>query len=131
CRGLSGVPLAAGSSCTFSMYVMENVRLGRSAERQLDDLRRHRAVADNKRVAHARLPAHDRERDRPEHGRDDDRGDAPDLALAEPERLAGARRAGQPQPAQVAVRLAAPVQPSDRLLADVAALREADGAVVE
>ena len=42
----------------------------------------------------------------------------------------GAAR-GQPQPAQVAVRLAAEVQPRDRLLADVAALLERDRAVVE
>ena len=50
-----------------------------------------------------------------------------------PRRSGGAAldRLGQPQPAQVAVRLAAPVQPRDGLLADVAALREAHGAVVE
>ena len=43
-------------------------------------------------------------------------------------RSAGSR---QPQAAQVAVRLAPVVEPRDRLLADVAALREAHGALVD
>ena len=54
-----------------------------------------------------------------------------DLALAEPQRLAVGGRAAQPQPAQVAVRLAAEVQPRDGLLADVAALLERHRARVQ
>ena len=46
------------------------------------------------------------------------------LALAEHERRAGLDRRGEPQPAQVAVRLALVEQASDRFLADVATLAE-------
>ena len=67
----------------------------------------------------------------PSRGDVHDRPERPDLALAEPQRGTRRRGRGQPQPAQVAVRLAAEVQPRDRLLADVAALLERHRAVVE
>ena len=57
--------------------------------------------------------------------------DAPDLLLAELQRGARLDRRAEPQAAQVAVRLAAVEEPRDGLLADVAALGEGDGALVE
>ncbi len=51
--------------------------------------------------------------------------------VLEREFIARLRRAAKPQAAEVAIGLAAVVQPRDRLLADVAALRERDRAFVE
>ncbi len=105
-------------------------RGGGLGEGEVDDLCGPRTVvADRERVARAGLAAHERERDRRRAaGRPRRSPSLPDLAVAEAQRGAALDRLGQPQAAQVAVRLAAPVQPRDRLLADVAALREAHGA---
>ena len=61
----------------------------------------------------------------PERGGDDGRRDPPDLLAGRRSRRPGLDRRRQPQPAQVPVRVAAVVHAGDRLLADVAALREA------
>ena len=77
------------------------------------------------------LAADDRERDRAERGGEDRGPDRAHDLLARARsrrRREGPRRA---QAAQVAVRLALVVQAGDRLLADVAALGEADGALVD
>jgi hypothetical protein len=75
-------------------------------ERQLHDLGRGSVLAHRDGVAGRRLAAHDGQRDRPVRGGDDGRRDAPDLLLAEAQDVAGGGRVGQPQAAQVAVRLA-------------------------
>ena len=82
------------------------------------------------RVAGRGLAAHDRQADRPE------RGETTRCRCGRPRarRAAAACRRDrrrEPQPAQVAVGLALVVQAGDGLLADVAALGEADGPVVE
>ena len=68
-----------------------------SRERQLDDLGAVGvAVADLDRCPRLRLAAEDRERDRAAGGGDDGGADLPELALAEPDRVAagGGRRRG-------------------------------------
>ena len=77
------------------------------------------------------LAAQDRERDRAVGGGEDGGADRAELAVAERDRVAGGRRRLEPQAAQVAVGLALVVQAGDRLLADVAALGEADRALVD
>src|SRR5215207_492305 len=103
----------------------------RLRERQVDDLRADAVVADGERVAGRRLAPDQRQRDPSVHRRLDDGAEPADLALAEPQRVALRRRPTQLEPAQVAVRLAAEVQPRDRLLADVAALLERHRARVQ
>ena len=101
-------------------------------ERQLEHLRASRRARRRSR----RCPARPRgARARARSGRAQGRATAlpswPDGALAEQQLLARGRRLGQAQPAQVAVGLALVVQARDRLLADVAALREAHRALVQ
>ena len=99
---------------------------------QLGDRRGDVPVADPQHLADARLAPHEREPDRAVRGGDRRRSPSRPTSRS-PRNSGGADRHGlaQPQAAQVAVRLALPVQAGDRLLADVAALRERDGAVVE
>ena len=78
-----------------------------------------------------RLPAHERECDRPEPGRVGDAREAADLPLAEQQRRARLGESSEPQAAQVAVGPALVVEARDRLLADVAALGEAHRPLVE
>src|SRR5205085_5953775 len=66
-----------------------------------------------------------------ELGRACDRPDAADGALAQADLHASERRRGQAQAAQVSGGLAPVVEARDRLLAHVAALREAHGALVQ
>src|SRR4051794_39724814 len=102
-----------------------------TSERQLDDLGARRRALDREPIARRRLPAHERQRDRPEARRDDHGAEPADGLLAELQLRAGRLGRAQPQAAQVAVRLAAVVQARDGLLADVAALAERHGALVE
>src|SRR5215207_64275 len=103
----------------------------RLRERQVDDVRADAVVADGERVAGRRLAPDQGQRDPSVHRRLHDGAEPADLALAEPQRVALRRRPTQLEPAQVAVRLAAEVQPRDRLLADVAALLERHRARVQ
>src|SRR5215217_3668779 len=101
------------------------------SEGQLDDFGGHCVLAREQLVAGDGLAAHERQRDRPMHG-GDHRGPQPaDLLLAPPQDRAHRHRRGEPQPAEVAVRLAAVVQPRDGLLPHVAALGEGHRALVE
>src|SRR3954471_8573495 len=101
-----------------------------AVERQLDGLR-FAAVADGHRLARSGLAPYHGERDRPESGGDAAGADHPDLALAEPDRIALGGGLGQPQSPQSAVRLAPVVKASHGLLTDVASLREAARALVQ
>jgi DNA polymerase-3 subunit epsilon len=74
---------------------------------------------------------HEREPDRAERRRAGGTRDLTDLSIAEEQAVSGCAAAGHPQPPQEAVRLAAVIQPRDRLLADVAPLRERHRALVE
>ena len=90
------------------------------------------AVADGERVARLRLAAHERQRDRAVAAAS--RRPMPSRPTSRSPRRSGvpvAAGAAEPQPAQVAVRLAAEVQAGDGLLPDVAALLEGHGALVE
>src|SRR5215218_7940974 len=101
------------------------------SERQLDDLGGGLALADRHGGPGLCLAAHERESDRTVQGGDGGARHAADLLLAEDQRGAGRHRRAEPQPAQVAVGLAAVEEPRDGLLADVAPLRERHGALVE
>ena len=78
------------------------------------------------------LAADHRQRDRAERG-GDDRRSRPRRPPGPPSAIGSPSATGrlEAQPAQVAVRLALVVEPGDRLLADVAALGEAHGAIVD
>ena len=92
----------------------------RLAERELDDL----GGAPPSPAGSCARPAcaHERQPDRAVRG---ERGAARRPTSRSPRAAASrADRRAQPQPAQVAVGLAAVVQPRDGLLADIAALRE-------
>src|SRR5215211_6051605 len=129
----AAVTVATTSTCAamWPSSVGALRRMLRLRERQVDDLRAHPVVADDERVPGGRLAAHESERDPAVQRRLDDRAEPADLALAEPQWIARRRRTAQRQAAQVAVRLAAEVQPRDRLLPDVAALVERDRAGVQ
>src|SRR6476646_6014642 len=104
----------------------------RLAERQLDDLALGGAVADRDHRADRSLAAHERQRDRPEPRRRRDTAEPPDDPALECELLPGSGGVrAQPQSAESAVGLAPVVQARDGLLADVAALGERHGALVE
>ena len=77
------------------------------------------------------LPPDHGERDRAERGGDDGRPDPPHVAAFERDRVVLGDGRIEPEPAQVPVGLSPVVQAGDRLLADVAALGEADGASVD
>src|SRR5206468_4085428 len=94
------------------------------------DLGSNACVADRHGGARGRLAAHERERDRAEGRGDADRAGAPEVTVGAADHGAALDGLGQPQPAQVAVRLALVEKPRDGLLAHVAALREADRALV-
>ena len=102
----------------------------RRARTALEHFGAHAALADPDDASRLRLAAHERERDRAEPGGDAAAAHAFDGPLTQGQLLAGARRLGQAQPAQVAVGLALVVQARDRLLAHVAALGEAHRALV-
>src|SRR5437588_619613 len=100
-------------------------------KRKVNDLRGCARFSHLEHVARRSLAANDRERDRAEHRRDGDRSDGAHSAAVEPQLVPAGGWLRQPEPAEMAVRLALVVQPGDRLLAHVAALREAHGALVE
>src|SRR5262245_18926308 len=101
-----------------------------ASERQVHDLGID-PVADRDRCSRLGLPAADRQRDRAARGGADRRTHPAQLTLAQPERVAGGDLGREPQPAKAAVGLSLVLQPGDGLLADVAALSEADRALVD
>src|SRR5438874_7097790 len=86
-------------------------------ERQLDDLRRDRRLANADPRTRRGLAAQEREGDRAELGRARDRADAADAALAEVNLHASERGRRQPQATEMTVGLAPVVEARDRLLA--------------
>src|SRR4051812_15676729 len=117
-RGLAASALAGTSSTTRARGRSRRITRLR-AERELRDRgldRRGANLHDRPRLG---LAPHDGERDRPEGRRLRCRPDLPDDALAEADLVAVLHGLGEPQPTQVAIRLALVVQPRDRLLADV------------
>src|SRR6185312_11220659 len=103
---------------------------GAAREGQLEHLGA-RPARDGEGRARLGLAPYQSERDRAEAGGVDDAAEVPDELLAEVQLRPRFGGRGERQPAQVSVRLALVEQAGDGLLADVAALREADGAVVE
>src|SRR3954454_11884471 len=103
----------------------------RNLARERDVHDEPRGAVRGHRVPRAGFAAHKREPDRSVLGGDDHRTEPADDLLAEVQLGARRRRLAQPQPEQAAVRLAPVVEPRDRLLPDVAALGERDGALVE
>ncbi len=101
------------------------------SERELDDLGRNRVATDQDGRSGHDLAADEAEGDRAETRGDADAPNAPDAAAVELDLLAGPGWSGQPKSAQVPVRLASVIEPRDRLLPDVAALRERDRAGVQ
>ena len=99
------------------------------AEGQVDDLGRNAIFTYGELGAGLGLAAQDRQADRPQGG-GDGRCRRAGRPPSRPARsaVAGPRRGAQPQASQVAVGLALVVEAGDRLLADVAALGEADRA---
>ena len=112
---------------TRASLCLSNDPSGRNlAERQVDNARRNAIFTYGELGARLGLAADDRQRDRPAGGGDAGAADR----CRPPSRPAAARRRARPgrsaQPAQVAVGPALVVEAGDRLLADVAALGEAD-----
>src|SRR5688572_11479364 len=107
----------------------ESNRSALGALRLIRDLGGDASVADRERRARLRLGSHHRQGDRPELRGDHGRGDRPDLTIAQAQGGAGLGGSREPQRTQRPVRLAAIVKAGDRLLADVAALVEVDGAL--
>src|SRR5918995_1086604 len=123
--------LTDGPGCTAHLPERCRRSAPRSAEWELDQLGGRSLVSDRDAVAGSGLATHDSERNRAEGGGDAGGPDASERALAEPDLLTGSRRPLQAQPPQMAVRLPPVVQAGHRLLADVAALGEADRALVD
>src|SRR3954454_15675509 len=98
-------------------------------ERNVDD--ETSGAVDGDRIPGSGLAADERQADRPELRRDDRRPEPPHHLLAEAQLASGGRRLAQAQAEQAAVGLAAVVEARNGLLADVAALGERHGALVE
>ena len=107
------------------------LRSARSAENGSATTSAGTARRRRRREPGRRLAADERQRDRPEPGETTALPTRPTAARRSRARRPAATGAAQPQPPQLTVRLAAVVQPRDRLLADVAALRERHRALVE
>src|SRR5207245_2357788 len=95
-------------------------------EGQVDHASRNAIFTCGELGARLRLAAQDRQGDRAVEGGDAAAADSAGLLLAKRERRAGRCRGAEPQAAQAAVGLALVVEAGDGLLADVAALAEAD-----
>src|SRR3954451_853997 len=109
---------------------LSRVPSGRNlAERQVDNLCRNAIFTYGQLVARLRLPPHDRQRDRAVRRGHAEAAHRADLLLAQAQGVSGRHRAGEAEAAQAPVRAPAVVEAGDGLLADVAALGEADGGV--
>src|SRR3954463_12485109 len=100
-------------------------------EGERDDLGLDARIAHEDAGSGLGLAADHRQRDGPQGGGEDGGPDGPDLTLAEADRVARRGRRFEAKAAKVAVRLAPVMEAGDRLLADIAALREAHGALVD
>src|SRR4051794_33039500 len=98
----------------------------RSSKRKFHHLGADSALAHLDERPRLGLAADHGERDRPVGGGDDGRPDPPDLTALARNRVVRCDRRLELQPAQAAVGPSLVVQARDRLLTDVAALREAD-----
>src|SRR3954453_8662729 len=100
-------------------------------EGERDDLGLDARLAHDDAGSGLGLAADPPQRDGTQGGGEDGGPDSPDLTLAEADRVARRDRRFEAKSAEVAVRLPSVMEPGDSLLADVAPLSEADGALVD
>src|SRR6185295_16190970 len=123
---ISNAAVPASTAIAAPLAPPRRIRGLNLTEGEGDDLGRNAIFTYGDRRARLRLAAQNRQADRPEGGGEGGAADPAHLLLADDEALARPRRAAESQPPQVAVGLALVVEAGDRLLADVAALGEAD-----